>query len=195
MLPTTPPPPPPPEQQKFKVICGEYSATITLNAQWLARPFLTAVVKPLVLKLNKRADKEPVKAECLERVEVDGEEVALPDAATSAAALVGPAASRVELFFGLAPPLELKFVVHCQSIDCTITLDAKFMRKSFVDAVVKPFTTLYNKRTNRAPVAAEDLVEVLIDGAKPSVSPGSLTRTTAFDFLGRNPSHVELFFS
>uniref|UniRef100_A0A7S2N9H6 Uncharacterized protein n=1 Tax=Haptolina brevifila TaxID=156173 RepID=A0A7S2N9H6_9EUKA len=166
-----------------------------MDQKWLARPFVTAVVKPVVLKLNKRADVEPVSAEVLERLEIDGEEVALPDASASAASVVPASASQVQLFFGSAPPAELKFVVHSGSVEFTITLDAKFMRKSFLDAVVKPFVTMYSKRAASA-VSLDELVEVHVDGVKPyRTSCRTETQKPAFIFLGRYPSHVELFFS
>ena len=97
-----------PQPLKFKVVSDDFSATTTLDAAWQAKPFLNGVVKPVVIKLNRRKDKEPVAAELLERVEIDGAEVALPDKTASAASVVPATASQVELFFGLAPPKELR---------------------------------------------------------------------------------------
>ena len=194
----TPPPPPPPTPdlppQKFKVTAHGLSATISLDSKWLARPFVQAVVKTVVLKLNKRPNVETVAAEYLERVEIDGDEVALPDASTSAAAVVPSTATTVTLVFGEAPPPQLKFVVHSANIEFTITLDARFMRKNFLDAVVKPFVTMYNRRSNY-PVTWEQCVEVHVDGEKRAGSYRTESQKSAFAFLGRYPNHVELFFS
>ena len=60
--------------RKVKVqVDGEtFSATLTLDEKWLSKPFVQTVVKPVVLKLNKRPDVENVSAEYLVRVEIDG---------------------------------------------------------------------------------------------------------------------------
>ena len=98
--------PQPPQPRKFKVVSDGFSATISLDEAWQAKPFVQGVVKPLVIKLNRRTDKEPVSAERLERVEVDGVDVALGfiTKTRSAAEVVPATAQVVELFFGLAPP-------------------------------------------------------------------------------------------
>ena len=155
----TPPPPPPqalpqaPEQLKFKVKCEEFSATTSLDSAWQARPFLTGVVKPVVNKLNKRPDKEPVAAELLERVEVDGREVDISAylKTVTAAEVVPPGTERVELFFGIAPPKELKFTVRAggsSDVEFKITLNEKFLAKTFFDAVIVPFVKLFNNRVH-----------------------------------------------
>ena len=77
----------------------------------------------------------------------------------------------MELFFGIAPPPQLKFKVKSASIEFTITLDQKFMKKSFYDAVVVPFVTMYNKRAT-VPFEAENIVQVHIDGVNKSGSLG-----------------------
>jgi hypothetical protein len=94
----------------------------------------------------------------------------------------------------------MRFVVHAGTIEITITLDAKFMRKSFTEAVVKPFVTMYNKRS-ALPVTADECVAVLVDDDEVKDRPGSyhaeaaVNVKSAYQFLGRYPSHVELFFS
>ena len=50
----------PPAPLKFKITSDDFSGTTSLDAAWQAKPFMTAVVKPIVLKLNKRPHKEPV---------------------------------------------------------------------------------------------------------------------------------------
>ena len=188
--------PAPEPPRKFKVVSDGFSATISLDTAWQAKPFLQGVVKPLVLKLNKRKDAEPVAAELLERVEVDGVDVVLGFITKSrtAAEVVPKGAEKVELFFGMAPPPELKFKVKSSGIEFTITLDAKFMRKTFYDAVVVPFVTMYNRRTH-IPVEAGKIVQVHIDGSKKSGAMGKELNKTALTFLGRHPGLVELFFS
>jgi hypothetical protein len=69
-----------PVTQRFKVVSDGLSATISLEAKWLAKPFAQAVVQTVVLKLNKRPNVEPVAVESLEGIEIDGEQVALPGA-------------------------------------------------------------------------------------------------------------------
>ena len=196
---TAPPPPPPP--RKFKVISDGYSATISLDEAWQAKPFLQGVVKPLVIKLNRRADKEPVSAERLERVEVDGVDVAIGfiTKTRSAAEVVPASAQAVELFFGLAPPEVLKFKVKnggasSGAVEFTITLDKKFMQKTFFDAVVVPYVTMANKRILQ-PYDAQGIVEVHVDGQKQGGSLATGLKKTALAFLGRHPGVVELFFS
>ena len=192
---TAPPPP-----LKFKVTTPDgFSGTTTLDAAWQAKPFLTAVVKPVVLKLNKRLDKEPVSANLLDRVEVDGEEVAedCDLAKASVSSVVAPGSSEVQLTFGIAPPRELKFAVEAYGGETsfTITLDAKFMQKSFHDAVIVPFVKYYNKRVH-LPVEASSCVQVNIDGVKAKGSMESVVRKkTALQFVGRAPAVVTLFFS
>jgi hypothetical protein len=129
-----------PQPLKFKVVSDDYKATTTLDENWQAKPFLAAVVKPVAMKLNKRPDKEPVSADRLERVEIDGVEVDFSVQAP-VASVVPAGASTVELFFGLAPPKELKFSVSAggnSEMSFTITLDSKFMQKTFHDAVIVP---------------------------------------------------------
>jgi len=84
--------------------------------------------------------------------------------------------------------------VHSGAVEFTITLDARFMRKSFVDAVVKPFVTLYNRRANLT-TTWEECIEAHIDGVKREGSFRSESQKSAYHFLGRHPAHVELFFS
>ena len=115
--------------RKFKVVSDGYSATISLDASWQAKPFMLGVVKPLVIKLNKRQDKEAVSGERLERIEVDGVDVPLGfiTKTRSAAEVVPADAAQVELFFGLAPPDVLKFKVKDggslrETVEFTITL-------------------------------------------------------------------------
>ena len=122
---------PTPAPLKFKVVTPDgYSATTTLDEMAGAKPFLTAI-KPVVLKLNKRADKEPVAAELLEKVEIDGEETAdyLDFSKATVSSLVKPNTSQVCSTFGIAPPKELKFAVRMAASTenvFTITLDSKF---------------------------------------------------------------------
>jgi hypothetical protein len=195
-----------PVTQRFKVVSDGLSATISLEAKWLAKPFAQAVVQTVVLKLNKRPNVEPVAVESLEGIEIDGEQVALPGASTTVAEVVPPMAQLVRLTFGETPPHQMRFVVHAGTIEITITLDAKFMRKSFTEAVVKPFVTMYNKRS-ALPVTADECVAVLVDDDEVKYRyevkdrPGSyhveaaVNVKSAYQFLGRYPSHVELFFS
>jgi hypothetical protein len=192
---------PTPAPLKFKVVTPDgYSATTTLDEKWQAKPFLTAVIKPVVLKLNKRADKEPVAAELLEKVEIDGEETAdyLDFSKATVSSLVKPNTSQVCLTFGIAPPKELKFAVRMAASTenvFTITLDSKFMKKSFHDAVIVPFVHYYNKRVH-LPVEPAQCVQVLVDGQKITGSQGAAVhKKTAFQLLGRAPATVELFFS
>lgn len=186
---------------RFKVITTDgFSATTTLDAAWQAKSFMQAVVKPVVLKLNKRADKEPVAADLLERIEIDGVEVADDDVdlkTASVSSIVPAGTSQLLLSFGLAPPKELRFAVDAAGGDTsfTITLDAKFMHKSFHDAVLVPFVKYYNKRVH-LPVEASGCVQVHIDGQKLAGSIGSLMhKKTALQLLGRAPAHATLFFS
>ena len=158
--------------RKFKVVSDGYSATISLDASWQAKPFMLGVVKPLVIKLNKRQDKEAVSGERLERVEVDGVDVPLGfiTKTRSAAEVVPADAAQVELFFGLAPPDVLKFKVKDggslrETVEFTITLDKRFLQKTFYEAVVQPFVTMANKRT-MFPFEAAAIMEVYIDGVK-----------------------------
>ena len=51
---------------KLKITYDDFSLKTSLDAAWQAKPFLTAIVKPIVLKLNKREHKEPVAIEYLE---------------------------------------------------------------------------------------------------------------------------------
>jgi hypothetical protein len=189
-----------PVTQRFKVVSDGLSATISLEAKWLAKPFAQAVVQTVVLKLNKRPNVEPVAVESLEGIEIDGEQVALPGASTTVAEVVPPMAQLVRLTFGETPPHQMRFVVHAGTIEITITLDAKFMRKSFTEAVVKPFVSVYNKRS-ALPVTADECVAVLVDDDEVKYRPGSyhaeaaVNVKSAYQFLGRYPSHVELFFS
>ena len=181
------------ETRKFKVLADGLSATLSLDAKWLARPFSQAVVRTVVAKLNKRADVEAVSAEYLESVEVDGVAVEC-DASTLACDVVPAGTSQVTLTFGSAPPSQLKFVVHSSRLEFTITLDAKFMRKSFVDAVVRPFVVMANKRSH-VTLDAEGCVEAWVDGVKPRGGFRSERLKPAYAFVGRAPRHVELFFS
>ena len=138
-----------------------------------------------------------------QRVEVDGVDVPLGfiTLETRSAAEVVPAgAAQVELFFGLAPPNVLKFKVKDggslrETRWVTITLDKRFLQKTFYEAVVQPFVTMANKRT-MFPFEAAAIMEVHIDGVKVySGQLGSALKKTAFAFLGRHPGVVELFFS
>ena len=190
--------PTPPVTRKFKVVSDGLSATISLEAKWFAKPFAQAVVQTVVLKLNKRPNVEPVAVESLVGIEIDGEPVALSGASTTVAEVVPPMAQLVRLTFGEAPPTQMRFVVHAGTIEITITLDAKFMRKSFTEAVVKPFVTMYNKRST-LPVTADECVAVLVDDDEVKYRQGSYLAEAAvksvYQFLGRYPSHVDLFFS
>lgn len=183
---------------KFKITSDDYSATTSLDLSWQAKPFMNAVVKPVVMKLNRRPNKEPVDHKYLERVEVDGVAVAPALAASgSVAQVVRPGAQVVALTFGLAPPTALRFSVQSDTseVSFTITLDAKFMKKSFFDAVVAPFVHYYNKRV-MIPVEAKNCVQVNIDGVKaPGATGTTVHKKTAYEFLGRSPAEVKLFFS
>ena len=194
----------PPAPLKFKITSDDFSGTTSLDAAWQAKPFMTAVVKPIVLKLNKRPHKEPVASEYLEAVEIDGVKLSSKlDLKVATVAQVVPAGTeRVALTFGLAPPKELKFnvcagrdLVSNEELSFTITLDSKFLKKSFHDAVIVPFVHYYNKRAH-LPVEAKQCVQVHIDGIKAPGSTGTMVHEkTALQFLGRSPAVVELFFS
>jgi hypothetical protein len=194
------------EQRSFKVVVhggadGSLSATLSLDAIWLARPFAQSVVKPVVLKLNrKRVGHAPVSAEQVEAVLLDGVAASngVPASQLLAAAardVVPSGTQSVELRFGEGPPTQLKFAVRSGAIGFTITLDERFLRKRFVDAVIKPFVTMYNRREVHNPIALEELVEVRVNGEKAAGELRASVHQDALTFLGRHPSHVELFFS
>ena len=46
-----------------------------------------------------------------------------------------------------------------------VTLDRRWLAKSFSDAIVVPFLSIYNKK-QFVPVKPADLTEILIDGVK-----------------------------
>jgi len=102
----------------------------------------------------------------------------------------------VTLSFGRAPPDFLKFSVTSGSDSSfTITLDQKFMRKTFMDAVVVPFVTMHNRRHPGGQLEAQQLVEVHLDGQKVGGHLPTQVKKTAFAFLGHHPAVCELFFS
>ncbi len=186
---------------KFKVSCDGYSLTIgPLDAKWQAKPFASAVLKPFISKFNARPDKVNVVLDCLQKVVIDGEPLATPstEPSTLVSDVVKPGASLIELSFGPAPPDSLRFTVHSghgeSVIELKITLDRRFLRKSFADAVVAPFVQMYNRRVH-TPVTPAQLVEFHVDGVKPSGSCGALKAREALSVLGHHPAQVRLFFS
>ena len=166
------------EPLKFSVRSGVVQLKITLDAKWQQRPFVAAVVDPFVRAYNKKLEGTPVVKDGLARVLVD--DIEITDFSRSAAEVVGAGASVVELFFGGKPtavatdgPLQFQ-VCHLQ-LELKITLDAKWQQRSFIEAVVVPFTRAYNKKAPPRPVASEKLSCVLCDGVEAT----ELTRPAA----------------
>ncbi|KAL1507977.1 hypothetical protein AB1Y20_007579 [Prymnesium parvum] len=185
-------------------LCGHgLELKTSLDAKWRAKPFFTACVSPFLLKYNLKASKadpaegkEEFVSAGLKRVEVDGAEAPLPSPTTPTSAVVPLKAEKVELFFGLPPPSSVRLAVAANGIEFTFTLDGKWLRKPFMEAVVRPFVHMHNKRTH-APVEAAQLLEMRVDGVrlrgKEMAAPKG--HATALDVLGYYTSRVELFFS
>jgi hypothetical protein len=185
------------EPLKFKVRSDGYSLTLgPLDAKWLSKPFAAVVLKPFVSKFNRREDKLSVSLEQLHGIAVDGVPLTEPlDAKTTLVSdVISPGTEHVDLTFGEMPPEVLKFPVRSGEIEFVITLDKRWMRKSFEAAVIVPFVTLYNKRVS-VPVKPEDLVEYQLNGKKPAGSCAAEKRREALTVLGHHTSHVELYFS
>ena len=187
---------------KFSVACGDVSMRITLAAKWQARPFELAVVKAFVASYNKKLpEADAVSVSGLQRVAIDGVELEdalekIQDAQALASTLVAPSVERVELFFGAPPPREIKVVVKADSQNETkITLDRRWMAKSFEEAVVVPYLSLYNKRTF-AQLEPAKLHEVHLQGAKLELSAREARQRPAGRLLQfRDGTHVDLYFS
>ena len=195
--------PSPAAPRKFKVTSDGLTMTITLDENWLAKPFMKGVVANFARKLNQQAGAghAMVTAEQLCAVSIDGADLTdLRTLATANASEVVPHGTQVvSLVFGPAAPLELKFsITSPDRPSFTIALDRKFQQKTFFDAVVAPYAAYYNRRRSPGETAldADALVEFRVDGVKPSGHlPGVARSGTALSLLGHHPAHCELFFS
>lgn len=177
--------------------------TITLDETWLARPFMKGVVQNMARKLTQKAhgSASAVSADSLHSVTIDGVEVKdLEEIRTASAAEVVPEGTNiVSLTFGPEPPRELKFTITSPlNLSFSITLNSKFQRKTFFDAVVVPYVTYSNRHRSpgEAILDASALVEFRIDGIAPSGHPPTVAHSsTAISVLGYYPAHCELCFS
>ena len=188
------------EPRKFKVACEGQLATLTLDAAWLARPFMKGVVENMARRCGIKGISDL--SAILQSVEIDGTEVADLEAvkAATAADVVPEGAQTVRLRFGAPPPQEIKFKVHSPlNPSFTITLNRKFMQRSFFDAVVVPYVAFHNKRRGEGDqvLDADSLVTFKVDGALPpgDDAPSVARSASALSLLGPHPAHSELFFS
>eukprot|EP00962_Isochrysis_galbana_P044437 scaffold17249_cov126-Isochrysis_galbana.AAC.4 len=182
--------------QRFRVCAEGLELTITLDDKWSARPFAQAVVAPFVKKYNSRAaeGQRQLCVEALKTVLVDGSEVARTVIPLPSSSVVPLSAARVDLVFGEPPPTQMKLRVSAADVSIKMTLDAKWLSRSFADAVVSPFLTVYNKRS-RVPRTAEQLVEIHVDGVKLENFKAVISSRPLLDAVGWACSEVDLFFS
>ncbi len=183
--------------QRVLVCAGDVSLRITLDAKWQARPLMQAVAKPFAKSYNERVpEAEAVSVAGLERAEVDGREV---DPAALVSEVVPQSARRIDLVFGAPPPREIKVAVAADGgFVLKITLDSRWMGRTFDEAVVVPYLSVYNKRVDsvRNALAPSQLFEVHVNGSKLDGPVTDLRATPAGVALRhRHVSHVDLYFS
>ena len=82
-----------------------------------------------------------------------------------ATSVVNTATSIVEVVFDASREPYQFLVCHLQT-ELKITLDAKWQRRSFVDAVVEPFCRAYNKKSPVRPLTSTALSCVLVDSVE-----------------------------
>eukprot|EP00316_Scyphosphaera_apsteinii_P015995 CAMPEP_0119312936 /NCGR_PEP_ID=MMETSP1333-20130426/27285_1 /TAXON_ID=418940 /ORGANISM="Scyphosphaera apsteinii, Strain RCC1455" /LENGTH=384 /DNA_ID=CAMNT_0007317639 /DNA_START=36 /DNA_END=1190 /DNA_ORIENTATION=+ len=172
----------------FSIRSGDVQLKISLDEKWQRKPFLQAVVEPFLKAYNKKNPKMPLKADGLRSVLVDGVE-GITSSGFKTLAVVNEATQCVELSFGEPLPKKLQFGVRCQQVELKITLEAPWVQRSFLQAVVEPFVLQYNKRTTKVPIAADDLQCVLVDDDEVS----ELSRP-AWSVVPVGAKQVELFF-
>ena len=169
-----------------------------LSAAWQARPFVEAVVHPFLAHYGPRAQHRrlpKLSREGLRLVKVDGVPMRLDEPLAAVTDVLPPGAQRVDLLFGEEAPRELRFEVSCGETSVRVTLDRRWLARSFADSVVVPFLSVYNKRQN-SPTQPAELSAALVDGVK--VAAGAECTAVAskpvLEVVGARPSHVELVF-
>ena len=124
---------------RFTVRSADISMKITLDEKWQRRSFCQAVIEPFIKTYNKKAGiAAPLQAAGLRRVLIDGAE-AKGSVQSAVTKVVSPNTGCVELVFGVAPSTQRQFWVRCGTVELKITLDAKWLQRSFLQAVVQPF--------------------------------------------------------
>lgn len=169
---------------------------ISLSEAWRRKPFDAAVVGPFVKSVNQKAaasadgpSSKLLAAESLERVLVDGTDLSIERATAPVASVLVAQPTCVHLVFGRLPLQTRQFFVRCAEVELKITLDAKWQKRTFRDAVVSPFLKSYNARAE-LPVTAAMLTAVRFDGEQTMVDAGQ----PVMRVLPEQLTTVELFF-
>ena len=161
--------------------------TLTLDQKFLQKSAHDAIIRPILIKLNK-----PLAA--LERVLLNQTKLSAQALNDPVGHLLLDAACNIMVEFSETYCEQLKLNVCADDIFIKITLDNKWMRRSFRDAVVQPFLTVFNKR-NASMTKAESLVEVHVDGSKVSLELASMLALPTERAIGYRCSNIDLYFS
>ena len=157
-----PPPPAPAASLQLTLKHAGVRLKVTLDAKWQAKSVQGSCVVPFVKSFNKKRPDDAVADDRLLGVLAD--DVSWLDASQPVSVLPAGTAE-LELFFGSKAQLAPRSCrISFADVVLKIEIEPKWLRKSFLQAVVHPFVLAYNKKLVPTPLHLDAFAGAQIDG-------------------------------